>query len=144
MRPLIVIAICLSMVLYAGVSLSESDEICCTWVNTENDATKTPHKIMFHYDGTYAAYANKASSQSPIRGMFQIVKKWSDAEGSVWYQIMMHDPKKDKEYKLAKITENGKKLEFVNKSDKYPTEVKPDKAGYCKFLRASMDYKSLP
>jgi hypothetical protein len=56
----------------------------------------------------------------------------------------MHDPVKGKKYKLARVSEKGKKLELVWKSDKYPTAIKPDEAGYCIYLRAPMDYLSLP
>lgn len=143
MRALIALAICFSLVLYAGVTLSESDEICCTWVNTKYETGKTPHKIMFHYDGTYATYT-KSSTEAIARGMFQIVKKWTDSEGQVWYKIVMHDPAQGKKYKLARVSEGGKKLEFVCNSDKYPTAIKTEESGYCNYLRASIDYEQLP
>ena len=144
MRASIALAICLSLVFYAGVSLSESDEICCTWVNTKYETGTPPQKIMFHYDGTYATYASKKSSDTLSRGMFQIVKKWTDSDGHIWYKIMMDDPEQGKKYKLAKVSNDGKKLEFVCKPDKYPTEIKADESGYCTYLRASMDDDALP
>jgi hypothetical protein len=59
MRTFIVMAICLSMVLFPEVSPSGSDEICHTWINTKYDSGTPPQKFMFHYDGTYATYASK-------------------------------------------------------------------------------------
>lgn len=144
MRASIALAICLSLVFYAGVSLSESDEICCTWVNTKYETGTPPQKIMFHYDGTYATYASKNSNDTLSRGMFQIVKKWTDSDGQIWYKMMMNDPTQGKKYKLAKVSNDGKKLEFVCKSDKYPTEINADESGYCNYLRASMDFETLP
>ena len=144
MRTLMALAICISLALNAGVTFSESDEICCTWVNTKYVTGKPPQKIMFHYDGTYATYTSTNSNTALTRGMFQIVKKWSDSDGYVWYKIVMQDPTQGKKYKLARVSNVGKKLEFVCKSDQYPTEIKMNESGYCNYLRASMDYDALP
>jgi hypothetical protein len=141
MKVLTALAICLSMFFYASVSLSESDEICCSWVNTTYEIGKSPQKIAFHYDGTFATYNRKDSNVASTRGMFQIAKKWTDADGYIWYKIVMNDPVQGKKYKLARVTEDGKKLEFVCKSDKYPTEIKVDASGYCNYMRASMDHE---
>ena len=140
MRVCITLAICFSILFYAMASLSESDEICCTWVNTNYDSGKRPNKIMFHYDGTYATYATNESKNALSRGTFLIVEKWNDSEGSLWYKILMQDLTKGTKYKLAKVSDNGKKLEFVCKSDKYPTKIDSTDTGYCNYLRASMDY----
>ena len=101
MRTLMALAICLSLVFYAGVSLSESDEICCTWFNLKHIEGKFPQKIMFHYDGTYATYKKINAMDALSRGMFQIVKKWTDSEGDIWYNIIMQDPKRGNKYKLV-------------------------------------------
>ena len=144
MKALMALAICLSLVFYAGVTLSESDEICCTWVNVKYETGTPPQKIMFHYDGTYATYNTTNSKTALTRGMFQVVKKWTDSDQQIWYKIIMQDPKQGKKYKLAKVSKDGKKLEFVCKSDKYPTEIKAGESGYCNYLRASMDDDALP
>ena len=140
MKVLIALAICLSMIFYAGVTLSESDEICCSWVNTKYENGKPPQKIAFHYDGTFATYNNRESDVALSRGTFQIVKKWSDADGYLWYKIIMNDSVQGKKYKLARVTSDGKKLEFISKTDSYPTEIKADSSGYCNYMRASMNY----
>jgi len=70
---------------------------------------------------------------------FKKAKKWTDSDGKLWYKIMMQDPTQGKKYKLAKVSKDGEKLEFVCKSNKYPAEVKTDDSGYCNYLRASMD-----
>lgn len=144
MKTLIALAIGLSVLFYASVSFSESDEICCTWINAKYDAGRPPQKIMFHYDGTYATYNTSRSNTALTRGMFQIVEKWSDSDGYVWYKILMRDPTQDRMYKLAKVSDDGKQLEFVCQPDTYPVEIKADGSGYCTYQRASMDYDTLP
>ena len=141
MRALITLTICLSMLFYADVSLSESDEICCTWINLKYIQGKLPQKVVFHHDGTYATYGKIDSVNALSRGTFQVVKKWTDSEGFIWYNIIMNDPKKEKIYKLAKVSKNGRNLEFVCNKDNYPTAINPDTTGYCNYMRASMDYK---
>lgn len=64
MKALMTLAICLSLVFFAGVTHSESDEICCTWFNLKHIEGKFPQKIMFHYDGTYATYKEMVSSNT--------------------------------------------------------------------------------
>lgn len=144
MKTLIAFAICLSMICYADVSLSESDEICCTWINLKYVQGEFPQKIMFHYDGTYATYGKIDSTSALSRGMFQVAQKRTDSEGYIWYNIIMNDPIKGKKYKLARVSENGRKLEFVCNKDDYPTAINPDETGYCNYIRASMDYQKLP
>lgn len=140
MRALIVLTICLSMFIYADVSLSESDEICCTWINLKYIEGKIPQKVVFHHDGTYATYGKIDSANALSRGTFQVVKKWTDSEGFIWYNIIMNDPRKEKIYKLARVSENGRNLEFVCNKDNYPTAINPDSTGYCNYMRASMAY----
>jgi hypothetical protein len=139
MRTLMALAACFALVLYAGATFSGSEEICCSWVNTKYETGKPPQKLTFHYDGTYATYKTISSSDALTRGTFLIVKKWTDSDGQVWYKIMMQDPTQEKKYKLAKVSKDGKKLEFVCKSDQYPAEIKTDESGYCNYLRASME-----
>jgi hypothetical protein len=141
MRALIVLTICLSMLFYADVSLSESDEICCTWINLKYIHGKSPQKVVFHHDGTYATYGKIDSVSALSRGTFQVVKKWTDSEGFIWYNIIMNDPRKEKKYKLARVSKNGRNLEFVCIKDNYPTAINPDATGYCNYMRASMDYE---
>lgn len=137
MRVLFIVALCISLLFYAGQSFSESDEICCTWVNTKYVSSDRPQKLIFNFDGTYATYGTQKSTDALRRGMFQIVKKWKDSEENIWYQIKMQDPKYGTRYKLARVTKDGDKLEFVCKSDKYPAEIDKNEPDYCNYLRAS-------
>ena len=139
MRVLFIAALLISLMFYAGQSFSESDEICCTWLNTKYVSGSRPQKLMFNFDGTFVTYKTKTSTDALERGTFQIVKKWKDSEENIWYRIKMQGLKYGTKYKLAKVSKAGDKLEFVCKSDKYPTEINKNEPDYCNYLRASTD-----
>ena len=138
MKVLIVAAICISLMFYASEAFSESDEICCTWVNTKYVSGDRPQKLMFNFDGTFVTYNTKTSTEALQRGTFQIAKKWKDSGGNIWYQIKMQNPEYGTKYKLAKVSKDGDKLEFVCKPDKYPAEIDKKEPEYCNYLRASI------
>jgi hypothetical protein len=138
MRVLFVAALCISLMFYADTTLAESDEICCNWVNTNYVSGDRPQKLIFNFDGTFVTYNTKTSTEALQRGTFQIVKKWKDSEENIWYKIKMQNPKYGTKYKLAKVSNDGDKLEFVCKSDKYPAEIDKNEPEYCNYLRASI------
>jgi hypothetical protein len=138
MKVLFVAAICISLMFYAGEAFSESDEICYTWVNTKYVSGDRPQKIILSDDGQFVTYKTKTSTDALERGMFQIVKKWKDSEENIWYKIKMQGLKYGTKYKLATISKGGDKLEFVCKSDKYPTEIDKNEPDYCNYVRASI------
>jgi hypothetical protein len=94
---------------------------------------------MFNFDGTFVTYNTKTSTEALQRGTFQIVKKWKDSGENIWYKIKMQNPKYGTKYKLATISKDGNKLEFVCKSDKYPAEIDKNEPDYCNYMRASID-----
>ena len=144
MRAFIAMAICLSIAFYAAVLHSESDEICCTWFNLKYIEGKFPQKVMFHYDGTFATYKKMTSPTILARGTYQIVRKWSDSEGCIWYKIITDDSVHGKRYQLARISQNGRKLEFICQQDNYPSEINTDAPLYCNYLRASVETPQSP
>ena len=83
MKVLIFAAICISLMFYAGEAFSESDEICCTWVNTKYISGDRPKNLMFNFDGTFVTYNTKTSTEALQCGTFQIVKKWKDSEENI-------------------------------------------------------------
>ena len=137
MRALFIIALCLSLVFYAGETFAESDEIFCTWVNTKYVSGDPPQKLIFAFDGTFVTYGTKTSAEALQRGTFQVMKKWKDSEENIWYQIKMQNPISGTKYKLARVSKGGDKLEFVCKSDKFPAEIDKNEPDYCNYMRAS-------
>jgi hypothetical protein len=139
MKALFVAALCISLIFYAGKTFAESEEICCTWINTEYTSDSRPQKIEFHIDGTFAAYKTKPSADATQRGTFQIIKKWKDSEENIWYQIKMENPITGTKYKLARVKKSGDRLEFVCNSEKFPTEIEKKNPDYSNYVRASID-----
>ena len=135
MRKLLLVILCLFLLFLSVESLAGSDEICCTWINTAYTSGNPPQKLVFHFDGTFASYTKSDSIDALRRGMFSITKKWRDSGGNIWYQIKMQDPKSATRYKLAKISHDGKILEFICKTDQYPLKMSSTDADYCKYNR---------
>jgi hypothetical protein len=52
MKVLFFAAICIFLMFYAGGALSESDEICCTWITTKFVSGDRPQKLIINFDGT--------------------------------------------------------------------------------------------
>ncbi len=144
MRIFIAMAIFLSIMLFALVSLSDTDKLFSMWSSLRYLDGNLPQKIEFNYDGTYATYKYFDSLAATSRGTYQITNKWSDSKGYVWYQIIVNDPQKGKRYQLARVDKKGRKLEFVCKKDNYPSKLESDDTGYCRYWRVTMDYELSP
>ena len=137
MRTLCIIGLCIILVLYSETTFSESDEICCTWVNMNYTSGKPPGKLIRNYDGTFASYINKTSTDALQRGTFRIVKKWNDSKGNIWYQVEIQGGGEgtEKKFELARISNNGNTLECVFKQDAYPIDINPNDPSYRKYTR---------
>jgi hypothetical protein len=137
MKTLIFVALCISLLFYPGKVFADSDEICCNWVNTKYVSGNRPQKLILSDDGTFATYKTKTGTDADERGMFQIIKKWKDSEENIWYQIKMQGIKYGTKYKLARISKDGDKLQFVCKSEKFPDEIDENAPDYCNYIRYS-------
>jgi hypothetical protein len=144
MKIFIAMAIFLSIIFFALVSLSESDNLFNMWSNLRYLDGNFPQKIEFNYDGTYATYKYSSSMDVTSRGTYQITKKWSDSKGYIWYQIIISDLREGKRYQLARVDKKGRKLEFVYSIDSYPPKLNPDEIGYCIYWRTTLDYELSP
>jgi hypothetical protein len=133
MKTLFISALCLFLAFYAADTFSESDEICSTWVNLKYTSAGSPQKLIVNYDGTLASYSSIASKDALKRGTYFIKKKWEDSVGNKWYQIQGFLG--GGEYGLARISNNGKTLEYVFKDDKFPVDIKPNDTSYRKYTR---------
>jgi hypothetical protein len=120
--------------LYAGDVFPQSDEICCTWINTDYTSSERPQKMIFNYDGTFETYRSKETQNPIIRGVFQIDQKWTDTEGSIWYKIKMFDMY-GTQHNLVRIDKDGDKLEFMRKPHAYPESIDSDASNYSAYSR---------
>jgi hypothetical protein len=77
--------ISMSIILFASVSISDTDIIFGLWSNRGYYNDNLPQKIEFNYDGSYATYNQFIDVDIDSRGTYQITKKWSDPKGNIWY-----------------------------------------------------------
>ena len=135
MRTLCTLGLCMILVFYSEMAFSESDNICCTWVNMKYTSAQRPQKLIRNYDGTFASYISKTSTDALERGTFRIVKKWDDSKENTWYQVEIQGAGIEKKYELSRISNNGKTLECVFNQNGYPTDIKPNHTSYCIYTR---------
>lgn len=134
MRFFLAMILCASLLVYAGNTFPQSDEICCTWINTEYDSNVQPQKMIFNYDGTFGTYPSKDATDPIMRGVFLIDKKWKDGDGVVWYKIKTIDMYGAK-YHLMRISKEGESLEFIRKPHGYPDAIQKDASNYSTYSR---------
>jgi hypothetical protein len=134
-KKLLLLALFTTLLIFATNLYAESDEICCSWVNTNYTSGDPPQKLNFHFDGTFACYNTQKTSEALKWGTYYVAEKWQDSEGNTWYKIKMSDPRSPPKYMLARISGEGKVLEFMCKPDKYPTDISSKDRSYCKYER---------
>lgn len=137
MRSLFIIALCASLLLYAGDAFPQSDEICCTWVNPKYEANEWPQKMIFNYDGTFETYKLKDAIDPILRGVFQIEDKWTDTEGGIWYKIKMFDMY-GTNHNLVRISKEGDNIEFVRQTYDYPEKIDKETSDYRTYSRSPL------
>ena len=125
-----------------------NEEIYGTWVNDE----MMPPKTVNNPDGTFADYFPASYSKPYEGGKSEIVKKWTDSEGDVYYDTydtmtFGSTMELTKFQCLKKVSKSGTVLEWnwVTVSDfgpeKFPSTLDPaknehDVAGYLIYYRA--------
>ena len=67
--------------------------------------------------------------------IFLITDSWTDSEGDSWFKVEWHigayvEGAKARQYKLSKISNAGRTLEFVLSKIEYPTEIDPKHSDY--------------
>jgi len=74
-----------------------------------------------------------------LEGTYSIIKKWTDSEKNLWYKLKATEIKRGKStedyYYLSKISDSGKKLEFVFHASDYLKVINPDKPTYRVYFR---------
>jgi hypothetical protein len=119
-----------------------NEELYGTWTNEEMSHQKTVN----HPDGKFEDYFS-VSDTTPFRGgTTEIVKKWTDSEGNVWYNtcdtFTTGSVKGHKVQNLWKISKSGTVAEFVWSEvgqfdpSKFPTTIDPKGNNYFIFNSA--------
>jgi len=69
------------------------------------------------------------------QGTYSIRKKWQDSKGNIWYQIKIQGPLDEREYELARISNNGNTLEYVFRYDVFPGDIRSNDTNYRNYTR---------
>jgi len=138
MKLCIFIVSSLVLITPTGATLAGDEEISATWINSDYNHF-TFQKRVFNPDGTFSFYRYVSSPSSEIEGTYSIGEKWTDSEKILWYKLKATVIKKGKStedyYYLSKISDSGKKLEFVFHASDYLKVLNPDKPTYRVYFR---------
>ncbi len=125
-----------------------NEEIYGTWVNND----MMPQKVVMSPDGSFEYYF-PASYSKPYQGWkSEIIKKWTDSDGNVYYQtydtlVFGGTMEHTRFQALKKISRSGAVLEWnwvtvsEFRPEKFPSELDPTKnvvdvSGYMTYQRA--------
>ena len=138
MKLCIFILSSLVLITLTEITLAGDEEISATWINTDYNHF-TFQKRVFNPDGTFRFYRYKSSPKSEIEGTYSIGEKWTDSEKILWYKLKATVIKKGKStedyYYLSKISDSGKKLEFIFHASDYLKVINPDRKTYRVYFR---------
>ena len=110
-----------------------------TWINEEYDSRATYAKYEIYRDGTFNAY-NKTSDTGKNRsGYYEIVEKWIDSEGNIWYKTYIWEGAKVEGqpagYELDKFSNSGNVKEYIDLGADFPTEIDKNHPQYRIYYR---------
>jgi hypothetical protein len=111
---------------------SNDDEIFGTWVNTGYSGEQTWHQKIVYYPWGHVELYMRIENKNPVwPGTSNLVDKWTDAEGNIWYRDFFRDQYGGglALYQLYKISDNGKILEMIWRQREFPAEAEMDSSG---------------
>jgi len=147
-RRVLQFSIVLTLVLFATgcgpkrYTMKANEEIFGTWTS----AQRSPHKLVMLADGTWEEYIYEADAAPTYKGNYQVIEKWKDAEGNVWYKevvkVTFGTGAREITQELDKIDKSGRIWEFdfdyVSQFDpsKFPKEIDPKSYNYGIYQRS--------
>jgi hypothetical protein len=126
--------------------LTENEEIYSTWVNTSYRPGTgegsywawKPQKIIYKPDGTIESYS-AARDIAHFTGKYNIIAKWTDSEGNIFYKIITKWGDKTYGqttlYEFQMISNSGLTWEYITSLDDYATEIDPNHPDYHIYYR---------
>ncbi len=103
------------------------EELYGTWINEQMN----PPRMVRSPDGSFAGYFPATYSKPFQGGESEIFRKWTDSEGSVYYETFdtftFGSPMFNKTQDLWKVSKSGKVLEMIRlvvgdfRPDRFPT-----------------------
>ena len=137
MKSLSTLILCLVLVAFSGNTVTEekayvakqNEELFDTWVNLDYVGGDKAPKIVVHPDGRYERFSQQWFKEPTSKFIYKITDKWIDSEGNIWYKVRESGTNYE-QYKLHRISNSGKTMEFVRDRTDYPTEIDPDRYPY--------------
>ena len=122
--------------------VKENEELYGTWVNPSYSSA-TPgkasdQKIIFRTDMTFERFRWLAGDYVSVwSGAYKITDKWTDSKANIWYKIQWERFHLMEHFGLFKLSDSGKKCEFVTDPIEYgyPKKIDPDTISYRVFFR---------
>jgi hypothetical protein len=121
----------------------DNEELYGSWVNADYSAEKgftdrmQTQRIVFRADWTFERFAWVDRDVSEWKDWYKITKKWTDSEGNVWYKIHWQIFYLREQCGLFKISNSGRKCEFVSDPIEYgyPKKIDPHAFSYRVYYR---------
>ena len=148
MKSLLALAISVTLIFSVVNSLAgenaytpkKNEELCGTWENpTYFDPARFGFqgRYIFRTDMTFERFEwLQGKYASEMSGTYKITSKWTDSKSNVWYKIHWKHPYSER-YGLFKISNSGKKCEFVTEPIEYgyPKKIDPEIISYRVYYR---------
>jgi hypothetical protein len=126
-----------------------NEELYGTWTNGNysgviSEIAYTPQKTVIAA-GTYSDYRMLTDHGPGFMGKEEVISKWKDSEGNIWYKINMSGSTGDTTFKwqsLQKLSKAATVREFALTEVvafnpiSYPTKLDPSGPGYRIYYRA--------
>jgi len=111
-----------------------------TWINEEyNKESEFPAKLVIRRDGTFDAYFMLSDKKKYRSGIYEIVEKWTDSEGNIWYKRHVWGGAKVEGhpggYALDKFSNSGNVWEYIESGADFPTEIDKNHPYYHRYNR---------
>ena len=127
MLALIILIICEGHAADKKVTKKDYKFISGTWINEEYNSYAFPARWEMHRDGSWDGYNRISDTGKKYTGHYEIVDKWTDSEGNIWYKMHVWYGPIDEEhisgYELDKFSESGKVWEYISDIYAFPTEI---------------------
>ncbi len=117
--------------------VSKEYEIFGTWVNLDYNNSSWAPKEVYYPDGRIHTYSSDTGSDVISEDEFVITSRWIDTNGDIWYTMRTRFGafKLLWWYRLCKISDLGKTVEFNSSQDNYPNELNPNGGLYRIYYR---------
>ena len=98
-----------------------------TWINEDYNSHAFPARWELYRDGSWDGYNRISDTGKKYTGHYEIVDKWTDSEGNIWYKTHVWygpiDEVHISAYEIDKFSESGKVWEYISDKFEFPTEI---------------------